>query len=57
MLSQPSFNLYAVHGYAFFSSLSFDVSHITHVYASILSTAYLISKPTAQGLGFSLCIQ
>ena len=34
-----------------------DASHITHVYASILCTAYLISAPTAQGLGFALCIQ
>ena len=35
----------------------FDALRITHVYASILYTAYLISAPTAQGLGFSLCIQ
>ena len=57
ILSQPSFNLCAVHGYAFFSSLPFDTSCITYVYASILCTAYLISEPTAQGLGFPLCIQ
>ena len=30
ILSQPSFNLHAMHGYAFFSSLPFDASHITH---------------------------
>ena len=57
MLSQASFNLHAVHGYAFFSALPFDVSCITHVYASILCTAHLISKPTIQDLGFSLYIQ
>ena len=34
-----------------------DASCITHVYASILCTAYLISTPTTQGLGFTLCIQ
>ena len=44
---------------AILSSLLFhsDASCITHVHASILCTAYLISTPTAQGLGFSLCIQ
>ena len=40
MLSQPSFNFHAMHGYAFFSSLPFDALHITHVYASILCTVY-----------------
>ena len=34
-----------------------DTSCITHVHASILCTAHLIFAPTAQGLGFSLCIQ
>ena len=34
-----------------------DASCITHVHASILCTAYLISASTAQGLGSSLCIQ
>ena len=34
-----------------------DASCITHVYDSILCTAYLIYEPTAQGLGFVLCIQ
>ena len=57
MLSQPSLNFRAVHGYAFFSSLPFwCLTHHT-CYASILCTAYLISEPTAQGLGFALCIQ
>ena len=50
MLSQPSFNFHAVHGYAFFSSLPFDASCITHVYASILCTAYLISTIHSPGL-------
>ena len=50
MLSQPSFNLYAVHGYAFFSSLPFDALCITHVYTSILCTAYLISTTHSPGL-------
>ena len=57
ILSQPSFNLLVVHGYAFFSSLPFDASRITHVYTSILCIAHLISAPTAQDLAFSLCIQ
>ena len=41
------------------SSLLFhsNASRITHVYASILCTAYLISAPIAQGLGLALCIQ
>ena len=57
MLSQPSFNFRAVHGYAYFSSLPFwCLTHHT-CYTSILCTAYLISAPTAQGLGFALCIQ
>ena len=50
MLSQPSFNLCAVHGYAFFSSLPFDASCITHVYASILYVAYVISATHSPGL-------
>ena len=49
MLSQPSFNLHAVHSYAFFSSLPFDTSCITHVYASIICTAYLISTTHSPG--------
>ena len=44
----------AMLSFLFFHS---DASHITHVYASILCTAYLISEPIAQGLGFALCIQ
>ena len=54
MLSQPSFNFHAVHGYAFFSFLPFDASYITHVYASILSTACLISTTHSPGLRISL---
>ena len=50
ILSQLSFNLHAMHGYAFFSSLPFHASHITHVYASILCTAYLISTTHSPGL-------
>ena len=50
MLSQPSLNLCAMYGYAFFSSLPFDTSCITHVYASILCTAYLISITHSPGL-------
>ena len=57
MLSQPSLNFRAVHGYAFFSSLPFWCLMHHTCYASILCTAYLISAPTAQGLGFALCIQ
>ena len=57
MLSQLSFNFCAVHCYAYLSSLPFwCLTHHT-CYASILCTAYLISAPTAQGLGFALCIQ
>ena len=44
----------AMPSFLFFHS---DALRITHVYASILCTAYLISASTAQGLGFSLCIQ
>ena len=50
MLPQPSFNLHAMHGYALFSSLPFDVLCITHVYAFILCTAYLISTTHSPGL-------
>ena len=57
MLSQLSFNFCAVHGYAFFLLFHSDASCITHAHTSILCTAYLISAPTAQGLGFALCIQ
>ena len=57
MLSQPSFNFHAVHGYAYFSSLPFWYLMHHTCYASILCIAYLISAPTAQGLGFPLCIQ
>ena len=55
MLSQPSFNFRAVHGYVYFSSLPFWCLMHHTCYASILCTAYLISAPTAQGLGFALC--
>ena len=57
MLSQPSFNFRAVHGYAFFLLFHSDASRITHVMLPFYNTAYLISEPTAQGLGFTLCIQ
>ena len=57
MLSQPSFNFCVVHGYAYFSSLPFWYLMHHTCYASILCIAYLISAPTAQGLGFPLCIQ